>query len=155
MSTAPPHFLVQWRTDLARDTEGGHWWLVTNLTTLYTFLLPRKPSDRIPSLEKTFLLRLRFALLEATPPLEWQPTELIPVTGNPRAVVGSMNDMRQLVAWPRQPGPLLSNIDTETFLQKAPFSAIGLKARYAIPKEIWLQHLAQLAQSTTQRPDST
>ena len=147
MSATPSHFLVQWRADLADDAEGGHWWLLTNLPTLYTFLIPRKPSDRIPSLQKAFLLRLRFALLEAAPPLEWQPTGVVPVTGNPRAVVGSMNDMRQQVAWPRQPGQLLSNTDTETYLQEMPLSAIGRKGRYAIPRKIWRQHLTQLAQS--------
>ena len=87
--------------DLADDADGGRWFMVTNIATLYTFLLPRPPRCSFAQFLESFRLRLRFALLAASPPLEWNPSEVIVVRGNPRAIVGSMNNMAQLLAWPR------------------------------------------------------
>ena len=143
----PGHFLTQWRVDPADDGDGGRWFMVTNLVTLFTFLLPRQPSSRFDSLVRDFRLRLSFALLAASPPLEWTPSEVVPVSGNPRAVVGSMNNMAQLLAWPRQPGALTPYEDFEAMLQGTPFSAVGKKGRYGIPHQAWLEHLNDLTRS--------
>ena len=121
--------------------------MVTNLATLYTFLLPQESSRSFESLVQAFRLRLGFALLVATPPLDWTPSEVVPVSGNPRAVVGSMNNMAQLLAWPRQPGGFNHYKDNEERLQRTPFSAVGAKGHYGFPDKIWLQHLNELARS--------
>ena len=144
---AAGHFLTQWRVDPADDGDGGRWFMVTNLATLFTFLLPRPPSSRLDSFVRDFRIRLGFALLAASPPLEWAPSEVVAVSGNPRAVVGSMNNMAQLLAWPRQPGAMTPHEDHEAMLQRTPFSAVGDKGHYGIPDQTWLKHLNDLARS--------
>lgn len=121
----PRLFLRQWRVDPADDGDGGRWFIVTNLPTLFTFLLPRKASSRFDSLVQDFRMRLGFALLAASPPLNWTPSEIVPVAGNPRSVVGSMNNMAQLLAWPRQPDAMSPHVDSEARLQQTPFSAVS------------------------------
>ena len=121
--------------------------MVTNLATLFTFLLPRQPSSRIGSFVRDFRIRLGFALLAASPPLECAPSGVVPVRGNPRAVVGSMNNMAQLLVWPRRPGAMTPHEDHEALLQRTPFSAVGDKGRYGRPDQAWLQHLNDLARS--------
>ena len=85
--------------------------------------------------------------LAASPPLESTPSEIVPVRGNPRVVVGSMNNMAQLLAWPRQPGGMTLHEDHEAMLQHTPFSAVGGKGRFGFPDKTWLQHLNELATS--------
>ncbi len=142
---SPRLFLTQWRIDLVDDGDGGRWFMVTNHATLFTFLLPRQPSSGYDALVRDFRMRLGFSLLAASPPLEWTPTEVVPVRGNPAAVVGSMNNMAQLLSWPREPGAMTPYEDSEAWLQGTPFSAIGTKSRYAIPKTIWGERLDAIA----------
>lgn len=147
MSTGPAHFITQWRADTADDSEGGRWFLMTNLVTLYTFMIPRKPASRFNSLVANFQVRLGFALLESTPPVEWRPSEFIPVKGNPRPIVGSMNEMAASLTWPPTPQHKAHYKNEEEFLQRTPFSAIGEKGHYEFPDKVWLQRLNDLARS--------
>ena len=144
---APDLFLAQWRVELADDGDGGRWFVVTNLPTLFTFLLPRQPASGFDSMIRDFRLRLGFSLLAASPTLEWTPSEIVPVRGNPSAVVGSMNNMVQLLSWPRQSGALTPIEDPETWLQRTPFSAVGGNENYGFPNRIWQQRLNDLARS--------
>lgn len=144
---APRLFLSQWRVDPADDGDGGRWFMVTNLPTLFTFLLPRQPPGRFESLVQDLRMRLGFALLAASPPLEWTPSEIVPVRGNPRSVVGSMNNMAQLLAWPRQPGAMSLYKDAEARLQHTPFSAVGGKGHWGFPDKLWQQRLDALSRS--------
>lgn len=144
---APRLFLTQWRVELTDDGDGGRWFMVTNLATLFTFLLPRQPASGFDSMIRDFRLRLGFALLAASPSLEWTPSAIVPVRGNPSAVVGSMNNMVQLLSWPRRQDAMTPIEDPETWLQRTPFSAVGAKGHYGFPNQIWQQHLDDLARS--------
>jgi hypothetical protein len=139
-------FLCQWRVEAANDSCGGAWFMTTNLVTLFTFLIPRQSAKNFQELAEAFRTRLRFALLAASPPLEWDFARGVPVSGNPRATVGSMNDMRRLLAHPRRPGEAIPFGDLEAFLNRTPFSAVGTKGRYEIPAEQWLHRLNALSQ---------
>jgi hypothetical protein len=144
--TDPNAFLCQWRVEAAKDSCGGAWFMATNLVTLFTFLIPRQSAKNFQELAEAFRTRLRFALLAASPPLEWDFARGVPVSGNPRATVGSMNDMCRLLAHPRRPGEAIPFGDLEAYLNHTPFSALGTKGRYEIPVEQWLRKLNALSQ---------
>ena len=150
----PCGFLLQWRVEAVTDWCGRDWFMGTNLATLFTFLIPRQGAASFEEFVARFRTRLRFALLGANPPLEWDFTQAVPVSGNPRAVVGTMNDMARLMAYPRQPGEADLFADLEASMNRTPFSAIGTKGRYAIPGEQWLKRLNAISQAST-GPDET
>ena len=68
--------------------------VISNLATLYTFLVPNEVESSALAIGDYFLMRLGFSVANIDSSIEL-PTkpELQFVTGNPRRVVGSMNDM--------------------------------------------------------------
>jgi len=152
MSAAPPHCVTQWRVDTVDDAEGDRWFLLTNVATFYTFLLPRKPSSRFASMVADFQVRLGFALLEPTPPLEWRPSEIILVRGNPRAVIRAMKDMYLSLTWHRMPAYKHYYPDLESSIHDTAYLGIGETEWFEFPKVVWLKSLNELANPV--RPDS-
>src|SRR3954453_13909328 len=122
-----PCFLCQWRVEAGRGVRGDCW-LVTNLPTLFTFLLPRTRAERWPSLLAAFQTRLSFALLGATPPLEWRPLEALPVRGNPHSVIGCMNDMVNYLKNSPDPSVFERGMDQEDIINRRPYKSIGWKS---------------------------
>jgi hypothetical protein len=106
-SEPPAHWLGQWRVEFAQKADRTWVALVTNVATLFTFVLPLK--DLKPaSFEKLFRLRLDYALLEAPALAAWKTAPLVFAHGNPRVAVGSMNGMKRELPW---------NTDRESFRQ--------------------------------------
>ena len=92
------HWLSQWRIEFGRKADRTQVALVTNVATLYTFVFPLKELKSGRNFENLFRLRLGFALHDAPSLAEWRKAPIIFVAGNPRQVVGSMNDMRHQLA---------------------------------------------------------
>src|SRR5207249_4042133 len=99
-ATEPPaHWLGQWRVDFGQKTDSTWAALVTNVATLYTFVMPLKDLSQGENFERLFRLRLGFALVDAPSLVRWKDAPVVFASGNPRRVVGSMNDMRRHLAW--------------------------------------------------------
>jgi hypothetical protein len=148
-SDNPAHFVTQWRVELCKDWANRNQFLVTNLSTLYTFLIPRTPRQTRVQREQEFRMRLGFALLAGKPMVEWRPDSLLYVRAAPRKVIGSMNDM----VYHLQFEPIESfdeefpDRDAADLLNHTPFSAIGSKNNFERPHDAWLAALANLADS--------
>ncbi|HMJ63761.1 MAG TPA: hypothetical protein VK615_00300 [Candidatus Binatia bacterium] len=115
--------------------------MVTNCATLYTFLLPRTRDMRWADLVTAFRTRLRFALLAASPPAEIAISEIIAVKGNPRKVIGSMNEMCYLLSQGCTAPP---TDDPEGELNDTPFSAIADNTHFGFPDLLWQHRLNSL-----------
>ena len=139
-SNHPSNFLQQWRIELADDLMGRKAFVITNLQTLFTFLIPQEPRYSLGSVMDSFLMRLRFSLLASNPPVEWKPSQVVPVRGNPRPVVGSMNDMIGMITFRREAENLYGK-DAEDFLNRTPFSVIGMRS----PEDQFLHRLQEMA----------
>jgi hypothetical protein len=135
------HFLMQWRVETAEDHCRQEFYMVTNCATLFTFLLPRTREMRWPDLATAFRTRLRFALLAASPPAEIAISEIIPVKGNPRKVIGSMNEMCYLLSQGCTAPP---TDDPEGELNNTPFGAIGDTRHFGFPDLLWQRRLNSL-----------
>lgn len=152
VSDDPPHFAAQWRVELCKDWAGQNLFVVTNLVTLFTFLIPRAPKQTRLDLERNFRTRLGFALLAGEPLLEWKPDRIIFARGNPRKVIGTMNDMIYGLQFEptealRQAEP---DLDEKDHLNHTPFSAIGPKNGMKFPDKAWLAAIAQIANPSIQ-----
>ncbi len=147
-SDDPPHFAAQWRVELCKDWAGRNRFLVTNLATLFTFLIPRAPDQVRARLEQEFRTRLGFALLRGEPLVEWKPAPIVYVRANPRKIIGSMNDMIYHLQFEptdafRQAHP---DRDEEDQLNLTPFSAIGTKDQLEVPDQAWSAAIARLTE---------
>jgi hypothetical protein len=76
-SDDPPHFAAQWRVERCKDWAGRNLFMVTNLATLFTFLIPHTPKQVRARLEQDFRSRLGFALLVGKPLVDWQPDPIV------------------------------------------------------------------------------
>ncbi len=117
------HWLGQWRVDFTQKADRTWVALVTNVATLYTFVLPLKDLGQHDNFEKLFRLRLGFALTDAPSLARWKDAPLVFAHGNPRVVIGSMNDMRKHLAWRTETeiGPMK---DDEDWINKTPFLSL-------------------------------
>ena len=93
------HWVAQWRLEFGRKADRTEVALLTNIATLYTFVFPFRELDRGRNFENLFRMRLSFALHDAPAFARWGQAPIIFAAGNPRQVVGSMNDMRHQLAW--------------------------------------------------------
>ncbi len=137
-SEPPAHWLGQWRVDFGQKADRSWVALVTNVVTLYTFVLPLKDLVRHDNFERLFRLRLGFALTDAPALASWKNAQLVFATGNRRMAVGSMNDMRSQLAWRTQTevGPMK---DDEDWVNKTPFLSLPTK----FPEDEFAQRLAE------------
>ena len=119
-SVEPTHWLAQWRVELAKDGFGRALFLITNAVTVYSLLIPRSRKVTFDDLAQQFLMRLRFTLLAAQPPIDWQPGEVRAVRGGNPSLIGTMNNMVYLLS---AQSPYLHESD-EQFLNRTPFFAI-------------------------------
>ena len=122
-SEPPAHWLAQWRIDLGRKLDRTWVALVTNTATLFTFVFPLTQLAGGRNLEQLFRLRLAFALTDAPALAKWKGAPLVFAHGNPRMAIGSMNDMRRLLAWREQTvvGPME---DDEDWINETPFLSL-------------------------------
>ena len=141
-ATEPPaHWLGQWRLDFGRKPDRTRWALVTNVATLYTFVFPVKELGRRENFEKLFRLRLGFAIVDAPKLALWKEATIIFAAGNPRMAVGSMNNMRQHLAWRTETsvGPMK---DDEDWINQTPF----LSLPEAFPDKAFAERLTEANQ---------
>jgi predicted nucleic-acid-binding Zn-ribbon protein len=141
-ATEPPaHWLGQWRLDFGRKPDRTRWALVTNVATLYTFVFPVKELGRRENFEKLFRLRLGFAIVDAPKLALWKDATIVYAAGNPRMAVGSMNNMRQHLAWRTETsvGPMK---DDEDWINQTPF----LSLPEAFPDKAFAERLTEANQ---------
>ena len=123
-SDLPAHWLGQWRIDLGHKPDRTWVALVTNTATLFTFVFPLAELAGGRNFEKLFRLRLGFALTDGSVLEPWKQAPLLFAQGNPRMVIGSMNDMRRHLAWRAETddwGPIK---DDEGWINKTPFLSL-------------------------------
>ncbi len=139
-SEPPVFWLGQWRVDFGQKADRSWVALVTNVATLYTFVLPLKDLGKHDNFERLFRLRLGFALTDTPALASWRNAPLVFATGNPRMAVGSMNDMRSQLAWRTETavGPMK---DDEDWINKTPFLSLPTK----FPEKEFAQQLAEAA----------
>ena len=89
--------------------------------TMNSFLVPRLRKMTFDELVQQFLMRLRFALLAAQPPIDWQPGAVRAVRGGNASLIGTMNNMVYLLSAPKSPQLQLND---EQILNDTPFFAI-------------------------------
>jgi hypothetical protein len=123
----PAYWLAQWRVDFGQKPDRTWHVLATNVATLYTLLIPLK--DLKPDkFEQLFRLRLGFALTDAPALSKWKEAPIVYTVGNPRAVVGSMNDMRKHLAWSEHTSDSIPMKDDEDWINETPFLSLPTKS---------------------------
>jgi hypothetical protein len=127
----------QWRLDTLDGDPCGHGAMVTNLETLFTILVPAGECVSFDRLFDHFRMRLQFTLIDAGSSVKVGKEPPCLVTGNPRQVIGTMNDMKFALALEvDEPSP--HGRDPEDFLNRTPYSAID----YAPPVDRFYRRVA-------------
>ncbi len=147
-SEPPVHWLGQWRVDFAEKPDRTSVALMTNTTTLYTFVFPGKELGRDDNFEKLFRLRLGFSLVDAPALNDWRSAPILFAAGNPRVAVGSMNNMRQHMVWRAETelGPIEE--DDEDWINNMPFLSLpGI-----FPGNAFAQRLAETRLTPARHP---
>jgi hypothetical protein len=88
---------------------------------MYSILIPRLRKMTFDEPVHQFLMRLRFTLLAAQPPIDWQPGAVRAVRGGNASLIGTMNNMVYLLSAPKSPQ---LQLDDEQILNDTPFFAI-------------------------------
>ena len=143
-SDEPAHWLAQWRVELANDGYGHALFLITNAVTVYSFLIPRARRFTFDDLAEQFLMRLRFTLLAAQPPIDWQPGAIRAVRGVSASLIGTMNNMVWLLSAPRS--AMVHESDVH-ILNRTPFFAIPEH----FPDKAFFGRLNQTAERSDER----
>ncbi|MGK0186021.1 MAG: hypothetical protein ACI9R3_001804 [Verrucomicrobiales bacterium] len=95
-------WLEGWRLDRTDDVHPQTRAVISNLVTLYTFVIPIDVEPDVEAILNHFRMRLGFSLASMCPALELpfcspgSPDDQSPVqfvTGNPRKVIGCMNQV--------------------------------------------------------------
>jgi hypothetical protein len=138
----PAHWLGQWRIDFGQKADRTWLALVTNVATLYTFVFPLAQLGRRDFFERSFRQRLGVAIASAPSLAPWKNAPLVFVSGNPRMVVGSMNDMRRNLPWhPEIPvGPRKK---PEDWINETPYLSLPT----AFPEKEFAARLAEAKRS--------
>ena len=124
-ATEPPaHWLGQWRLDFGQKPDRTRVALVTNMVTLYTFVFPVNELGKRDNFERLFRLRLGFALVDAPSLVPWKDAPIVFAVGNPRRVVGSMNNMRMDLAWRTETPEFGPMEEDEDWINKTPFLSL-------------------------------
>jgi hypothetical protein len=145
-SGSPIHWLGQWRVDFGRKPDRTLVALVTNTTTLYTFVFPERDLGRNHNFEDLFLLRLGFLLVDTPSLASWKAAPIAFVAGNPSMAVGAMNNMRQLMIW-RGEAAAGPDEDDEEWINSTPFAALP----EIFPRKELARRLAEMATATAQQ----
>jgi hypothetical protein len=119
-----------WRLDDLENAPCGYGAMITNTETLFTILVPDPQCDSFDQLLEHFRMRLQFTLIDAGSPVQLDDGPPCIISGNPRRVIGTMNDMKFALALEAdEPSPAAD--DLEDYLNRTPYSAID----YAYPCE--------------------
>ena len=117
------HWHEQWRLDVIEPKLCGQAAIFTNLATLFSILVPVEESATFVAAYRYFCTRLQFTLIDARSDLTVENTPPQIVTGNPRAVIGTINDMKFALEVENDHAPVPGR-DPELFLNRTPYSMI-------------------------------
>lgn len=109
------HWLQTWRLDFLKRASSPVF-LVTNEETLYTWVFPKPEVPNHQAFERLFRIRLGSALTDYPNQERWGSAPIDYVSGNPRRLIGVMNNMADHLVW-RGSGPT----DDEQVLNTTPF----------------------------------
>ena len=109
------HWLQTWRVDFLKRA-GSPVFLVTNEETLYTWVFPKPEFPNRQAFERLFRVRLDSALADYPNQERWVSAPIDYVSGNPRRLIGVMNNMADHLVW-RGSGPT----DDEEVVNTMPF----------------------------------
>ena len=109
------HWLQTWRVDFLKRA-GSPVLLVTNEETLYTWVFPKPEVPNRQAFERLFRIRLGSALTDYPNQERWVSAPIDYVSGNPRRLIGVMNNMADHLVW-RGSGPT----DDEEVVNTMPF----------------------------------
>lgn len=125
------HWHEQWRLDIIQPSLCGQAAIFTNLSTLFSFLVPAEECATFDTAYRYFRTRLQFTLIDARSKLKVDLATPQIVAGNPRAVIGTINDMKFALEVADAHAPV-SGQDPEASLNRTPYSAIDYQ--YPIEK---------------------
>ena len=114
----------EWRLDVFDSPLCGQGAIFTNHSTFFSFLVPCEECDSFERVYRYFLTRLQFTLIDAKSNLivDTRPPLLVP--GNPRSVIGTVNDMKFALEF--EDGALaVPGRDPESFINRTPYKAIS------------------------------
>jgi hypothetical protein len=120
-TSAPPprEWHEAWRLELLEEVPFNYGALITNITTLFSFLIPLSECNTITRLIDCFRMRLQFSLIAANSSIQVDPAPPVFTPGNPRPVIGTMNDMIKQLHF-LNPGD-----DPEKLINNTPFGIIN------------------------------
>ena len=119
-------WLDGWRLDRTDDVHPGTRAVISNLVTLYTFVIPIDVEPGIDAILDYFRMRLGFTLASMRPGLELpfcSPDDRTPVkfvTGNPRKVIGCMNQVMMSLSFSSFPVGQDFNLSAENSINTMP-----------------------------------
>lgn len=97
------HWLWTWRVDFLKRA-GSPVFLITNEETLYTWVFPKPEVPDRQAFERLFRMKLGSALTNYPNRDPWVNAPIDYVSGNPRRLIGVMNNMGDHLVW-RGSGP--------------------------------------------------
>lgn len=146
-SEPPVNWLGQWRIDFGNKSGRTSVALVTNTTTLYTFIFPEKDLGEDDNFEKLFRLRIGFSIVEVPALAGWKAAPISFVTGNPRMAIGAMNNLRQHMVWRAETAGGQME-DAEEWINNTPFASLPEH----FPNDAFAKRLAETPERAKDSP---
>lgn len=129
----------EWRLDILEPRRCGQGAIFTNYSTLFSFLVPSGECDSFDRIYRYFLTRLQFTLIDAKSSNTVDTGSPLIVAGNPRSVIGTVNDMKFALELEDEE-PRVRHRDPESFINRTPFKAID----YDVPIECFYRRAGEM-----------
>lgn len=113
----------EWRLDVLDPPLCGQGAIFTNLSTFFSFLVPCEECGSFEQVYRYFLTRIQFTLIDAKSNLTVNVAPPIIVSGNPRSVIGTVNDMKFALELEDYESVVPSR-DPEMFINRTPYKGI-------------------------------
>lgn len=113
----------EWRLDVLDPPLCGQGAIFTNLSTFFSFLVPSEECGSFEKAFRYFQTRLQFTLIDAKASLNVDAGPPVIVSGNPRSVIGTVNDMKFALDL-EDCEPAVPGRDPESFINRTPYKGI-------------------------------
>jgi hypothetical protein len=113
----------EWRLDILDPPLCGQGAIFTNHSTFFSFLVPCEECNSFERVYQYFITRLQFTLIDAKSKLIVDTGPPLIVSGNPRSVIGTVNDMKFALDF-EDCEPAVPGRDPELFINRTPYKGI-------------------------------
>lgn len=118
-----PDWHEEWRLDVLDPPLCGQGAIFTNHSTFFSFLVPSEECGSFEQVYRYFLTRIQFTLIDAKANLTIETGPPLIVSGNPRSVIGTVNDMKFALDY-EDCEPAVPGRDPESFINRTPYKGI-------------------------------